>query len=75
VLSDLEVPEIAESYADHVLLLHPDARSEGGPGDHGIAEIVVAKTRHGVTGKVRLSWDGDCSSFSSMPDLPASTNI
>jgi replicative DNA helicase len=75
VLSDLEVPEIAESYADHVLLLNLDARSEGGPGDHGIAEIVVAKTRHGVTGKVRLSWDGDCSSFSSMPDLPASTNI
>jgi replicative DNA helicase len=72
-LSDLEVPEVVQSYADHVLLLNPAARSGGGHNDKGITEIVVAKTRDGLTGKVRLVWEGDCGSFSSMPDRPAST--
>ena len=72
-LSDLEVPEVAESYADKTLLLHRDAYSTPSS-DEGIAEIIVAKQRNGPTGKVKLAWRADCGSFSTWLDQPASTD-
>jgi replicative DNA helicase len=54
VLSDLEPPEVAESYADKILLLHRGVSADGS-GSEGTLEVIVAKQRNGRTGKVRLA--------------------
>lgn len=53
-LSDLEPPEVAESYADKILLLHRNVSTDGS-GTEGTLEVIVARQRNGPTGKVRLA--------------------
>lgn len=66
-LSDLRDSGSIEQDADIVLFLYREAYYDsigGGSGDEGgeggadIAECIVAKNRHGETGKVDLGWDG-----------------
>jgi replicative DNA helicase len=48
-LSDLQPPEVAEGYADKILLLHRDVSADGS-GYEGIPKVVVAKQLSGATG-------------------------
>ncbi len=67
VLSDLRDSGSIEQDADVVLFLYRDAyydKSE--EADISTAECIVAKNRHGETGKVNLSWDGAHTRFTNV---------
>jgi replicative DNA helicase len=57
-LSDLRESGAIEQDADVVLLLHREEQYHpergGGGGEADVAELIVAKNRHGPTGTVRL---------------------
>ncbi len=75
VLSDLEVSEVAESYADKILFLHRDVYSTPRSDGNDTAEVIVAKQRLGPTGRIALNWQEDCGKFHSQRNGPASTNL
>ncbi len=67
VLSDLRDSGSIEQDADIVLFLYRDAyydKSE--EADSTIAECIIAKNRHGETGKVNLAWDGAHTRFTNV---------
>lgn len=72
-LSDLEVREIANTYADKILLLHHDEDLASGS-NQALAEIVVVHQRSGPIGKIRLGWKSDCNLFYSLPERSTSPN-
>jgi replicative DNA helicase len=65
-LSDLAESDAIGQHADQVAFVHrPEVFEPDSEGLCGLAEIIVAKHRHGETGKVELSWIGATTSFRS----------
>jgi replicative DNA helicase len=70
-LSDLAESDAIGQHADQVAFVHrPEVFAPDSEGLRGLAEIIVAKHRHGETGKVELTWTGTTTSFrsSSIPE-------
>jgi len=67
-LSDLAESDAIGQHADQVAFVHrPEMLEPDSEGVRGLAEIIVAKHRHGETGKVELIWSGATTSFRSRP--------
>jgi len=66
MLSDLRESGAIEQDADIVLFLYRDDYYNEDSEKHNIAECIVAKNRHGETGKVELRWMPDYTQFSTL---------
>ncbi len=66
MLSDLRESGAIEQDADLVLFLYRDAYYNEDSQEQNVAECIIAKNRHGETGKVKLAWDGEHTKFSSL---------
>jgi len=66
MLSDLRESGSIEQDADSVLFLYRDDYYDKESDDKGQAECIVAKNRHGSTGTVKLSWQGQYTTFASI---------
>ena len=64
ILSDLRESGAIEQDADSVMFLYRDEYYHETTEDKGLAECIVAKNRHGVTGTVKLQWVGPYQTFS-----------
>ncbi len=65
MLSDLRVSGAIEQDADTVIFLYRDEyyKTEGNQDEGNIAEIIIAKNRHGSTGNVKMGWIGRFTKF------------
>ncbi len=66
MLSDLRESGAIEQDADIVLFLYRDDYYNEDSDKHNIAECIVAKNRHGETGKVELRWMPEYTTFSTL---------
>ena len=66
MLSDLRESGAIEQDADIVLFLYRDDYYHEDTEKHNIAECIVAKNRHGETGKVELRWMPEYTQFSTL---------
>ena len=66
MLSDLRESGAIEQDADIVMFLYRDDYYNEDSEKHNIAECIVAKNRHGETGKVELRWLPEYTSFSTL---------
>ena len=66
MLSDLRESGAIEQDADIVLFLYRDDYYHEDSEKHNIAECIVAKNRHGETGKVELRWMPEYTQFSTL---------
>jgi replicative DNA helicase len=67
VLADLAESGNIEQDADQVAFIHrPEVYAPEDESLRGLAEIVVAKYRHGQTGTAELAWSGATTSFSDL---------
>ena len=66
MLSDLRESGAIEQDADIVLFLYRDDYYHEDTEKHKIAECIVAKNRHGETGKVELRWMPEYTQFSTL---------
>lgn len=66
MLSDLRDSGAIEQDADIVMFLYRDEYYKDDPERQNIAEVIIAKNRHGSTGKVEMSWLGQYTKFSSL---------
>ncbi len=66
MLSDLRESGAIEQDADIVLFLYRDDYYHEDSDKHNIAECIVAKNRHGETGKVELKWLPEYTSFATL---------
>ena len=66
MLSDLRESGAIEQDADVVLFLYRDDYYNEDSDKHNIAECIVAKNRHGETGKVMLRWMPEYTAFSTL---------
>ena len=66
MLSDLRESGAIEQDADIVLFLYRDDYYNEDSEKHNIAECIVAKNRHGETGKVELRWMPEYTAFSTL---------
>ena len=67
LLSDLRESGAIEQDADIVLFIYRDDYYDDESEDKNIAEILIAKNRHGSTGSLKLQWVGQYTTFSN-PD-------
>jgi len=65
VLSDLRDSGAIEQDADIVMFLYRDDYYKEDSEQHNVAECIIAKNRHGATGKVNLLWSPEYTTFSS----------
>ena len=65
-LSDLRESGAIEQDADIVMFLYRDDYYNEDSEKHNIAECIVAKNRHGETGKVELRWMPEYTQFSTL---------
>lgn len=65
-LSDLRESGSIEQDADAVLFLYRDELYNPDTEDRNIAECIIAKNRHGSTGKARLLWQGQYTKFGNL---------
>jgi len=63
VLSDLRESGSIEQDADLVMFLYRDEYYNDDSEDKGVAEVIVAKNRHGATDTVKLAFDGQHTRF------------
>ena len=63
VLSDLRESGSIEQDADVVMFLYRDEYYNDDSEDKGVAEVIVAKNRHGATDTVKLAFDGQHTRF------------
>ena len=63
VLSDLRESGSIEQDADQVMFLYRDEYYNEDSEDKGVAEVIVAKNRHGATDTVKLAFDGQHTRF------------
>ena len=66
MLSDLRESGAIEQDADIVLFLYRDDYYNEDTDKHNIAECIVAKNRHGETGKVELRWMPEYTTFATL---------
>ena len=66
MLSDLRESGAIEQDADIVLFLYRDDYYNEDSEKHNIAECIVAKNRHGETGKVELRWMPEYTAFGTL---------
>ena len=66
MLSDLRESGAIEQDADIVLFLYREGYYNEDTEDHNLAECIIAKNRHGETGKVYLQWLPEFTTFSSL---------
>ena len=66
MLSDLRESGAIEQDADIVLFLYRDDYYNDDSERHNLAECIIAKNRHGETGKVELQWLPEYTTFSSI---------
>lgn len=66
MLSDLRDSGAIEQDADIVMFLYRDAYYHKDTDKPNTAECIIAKNRHGETGKIDLIWDGQFTRFSEM---------
>ena len=66
MLSDLRESGAIEQDADIVLFLYRDDYYNEDSEKHNIAECIVAKNRHGETGKVELRWMPEYTTFATL---------
>jgi replicative DNA helicase len=72
-LGDLAESDAIGQFADQVAFVHrPEAYTPHDESLRGLAEIIVAKHRHGATGTVTLTWAGATTSFHN-PAIPTPT--
>ena len=67
LLSDLRESGAIEQDADIVLFIYRDDYYHDESEDKNVAEIIIAKNRHGSTGSLKLQWVGQYTTFSN-PD-------
>lgn len=63
MLSDLRESGSIEQDADIVLFIYRDDYYNTDGDNHNAAELIVAKNRHGETGKIDLQWMGQYTAF------------
>lgn len=69
MLSDLRDSGAIEQDADVIMFLSRDYYNTK-PEMQNVADVIVAKNRHGATGKVQMGWFGQFTKFTSMaPDM------
>ncbi|MCI2055509.1 MAG: replicative DNA helicase [Oscillibacter sp.] len=68
MLSDLRESGAIEQDADIVMFLYRDDYYNEDSEKHNIAECIVAKNRHGETGKVELRWMPEYTTFGTLED-------
>lgn len=66
MLSDLRESGSIEQDADIVMFLHRDDYYDKETEKKGIAEVIIAKNRHGETGTVELGWLGQYTRFANI---------
>ncbi|MCI8573607.1 MAG: replicative DNA helicase [Oscillibacter sp.] len=66
MLSDLRESGSIEQDADIVMFLYRDDYYDEESQERNIAECIVAKNRHGETGKVKLQWSPEYTQFSTL---------
>ena len=69
MLSDLRDSGAIEQDADTVIFLYRSEyykTDEKAPNDMSVAEIIIAKNRHGSTGTVNMGWTGQFTKFVTM---------
>jgi len=66
MLSDLRESGAIEQDADIVLFLYRDDYYKDDSEKHNIAECIIAKNRHGETGKIELAWAPQYTTFSTL---------
>ena len=64
MLSDLRDSGAIEQDADIVMFLYRDEYYKDEADGQNIAEVIVAKNRHGSTGKIKMNWFGQFTKFS-----------
>ncbi len=69
MLSDLRDSGSIEQDADVVMFLYRDEYYKDDPTTQNIAEVIVAKNRHGATETVKMSWLGQFTKFSSLSEI------
>lgn len=65
-LSDLRESGAIEQDADIVLLLYREDYQSGEHRSKGVAELIIAKQRHGPTGVINIQYDFNCLRFSNL---------
>ena len=65
MLSDLRDSGAIEQDADVVMFLNRDYYQTD-PSKQNVAEVIIAKNRHGATGKVEMGWFGQYTKFTSL---------
>lgn len=71
MLSDLRDSGAIEQDADIVMFLYRDEYYKDETADQSIAEVIIAKNRHGSLEKVKLGWIGRYTKFTSLaPETP-----
>lgn len=66
MLSDLRDSGAIEQDADIVMFLYRDSYYENDPSKDNVASCVIAKNRHGSTGKANLGWYGQFTKFTEL---------
>lgn len=74
MLSDLRESGSIEQDADIVMFLYRDAYYNKESATPNVSECIVAKNRHGETGTVYLTWDGQFTRFSNAEMRSEATN-
>ncbi len=69
MLSDLRDSGSIEQDADVVMFLYRDEYYKDDPENQNIAEVIIAKNRHGALDTVKMSWLGQYTKFSSLSEL------
>jgi replicative DNA helicase len=70
MLSDLRESGAIEQDADLVLMIYRDDYYDDASEEKGIAEVNVAKNRHGPTEKVKLTFRGSYAKFDNLARDP-----
>lgn len=66
MLSDLRDSGAIEQDADIVMFLYRDDYYNAEHSDHPVAEVIIAKNRHGTTDRVKLGWIGKYTRFTNL---------
>ncbi len=68
MLSDLRDSGAIEQDADVVLFLYRDEYYKADNDGQNVAEVIVAKNRHGSTGNVKMGWFGQYTKFTTLEE-------